>query len=60
MEVCASWHVSQIFISFSGVVKQGRLVWEESGKEIPVYPGSYISPSEGDESWKSLNDDVRR
>ena len=35
-------------------------MWEESGEEIPFYPGSYLSPSAGDESWKSLNDNVKR
>ena len=42
----------------SGVVKNGELVWEESGKKVPLYPGSYFSPVEGDESWKSPVENV--
>ena len=44
----------------SGIVREGSLVWEESGAVIPYYPGSYFSPPDGDNTWRQPPEDVTK
>ena len=42
-----------------GIVKNGHLIWEESGEPVPLHPGSYFSPNKWDKFWKYPVENVK-